>query len=104
MYVRISRAHCNPSQCDEVVAIAEQTNPALRQLPGFQSSYWGVDRAAGALVAVSTWDTREHAGFSREALIAAAGGGAGPVAERRIQDAGYQMDPPEIYELAAQVS
>ena len=104
MYIRISRSHCNPSQCDEVLAIAEQTNPALRQLPGFQSSYWGVDRATGAMIAVSTWDTKEHASFSRDALISVAGVGAGPAAERRIEDAGYQMDAPEIYELAAQVS
>ena len=106
MYIRISRSRCNPSQCDEVLAVAEQTNPALRQLPGFQNSYWGVDRARGAMIAVSTWDTREHADFSRDALISVAGvsAGAGPDAERRIADAGYQMDTAEIYELAAQVS
>ena len=58
------------------------------------------------MIAVSTWDTREHAGFSRDALISVAGlrAGAGPDAERRIADAGYQMDSAEIYELAAQVS
>jgi heme-degrading monooxygenase HmoA len=104
MYVRISRARCDPSQCDAVVAVAEQTNPALRRLPGFQSSYWGVDRANGELVAVSTWDTRDHAGFSREALIAAAeSADAGPAAERRIEQAGFQMDPPQIFEMAARV-
>ena len=96
MYIRISRARCDPSKCDEVLAAAEQVNPALRQLPGFQSSYWAVDRASGALIAVSTWDAREHAGFSREAL--ASGGGA--AGARRMQDAGAQMDPPEIYEVA----
>ena len=105
MYIRISHARCDPRQCDEVLAVAEQTNPALRRLPGFQSSYWGVDRATGALVAVSTWDTREHAGFSRDAVIAAAAGaGAGPEAERRIADVGFEMDPPTIYEVAAQAS
>ena len=104
MYIRISRSRCNPSLCDEVLAVAEQTNPALRQLPGFQSSYWGVDRTSGAMVAVSTWDTGEHANFPRDALIGAAGVGAGPEVERRIADAGFQMDPAEIYELAAQVS
>ena len=104
MYVRITRARCDPSQCNEALAVAEQTNPALRQLPGFQSSYWGVDRATGAMVAVSTWDSSEHAGFSRDALItAAAAGGAGPDAERRIAQAGFQMDPPAIYEVTAHV-
>ena len=106
MYVRTSRAHCDPSECDEVLASAQRVNPVLSQLPGFQSSYWGVDRASGAMIAVSTWDTREHADFSRDALISVAGvsAGAGPDAERRIADAGYEMDTAEIYELAAQVS
>jgi heme-degrading monooxygenase HmoA len=97
MYIRVSRARCEPNKCDEVLAAAEQVNPALRQLPGFQNSYWAVDRASGALIAVSTWGTRDHAGFSREAL--ASGGGA--AGAHRMQDAGAQMDPPEIYEIAA---
>ena len=67
-------------------------------LPGCQSSYWGVDRAGDLGVAVSTWDTREHAAFSRDALLQSAGTAA---AARRIQDAGGQMEPPEIYEIAA---
>ena len=53
MYVRTSRAHCDPSECDDVLAFAERTNPALSQLPGFQSSYWGVDRVKGTFIAVS---------------------------------------------------
>jgi heme-degrading monooxygenase HmoA len=101
MYIRTSRTRCDPNKCDEVLGAAEEVNPALRQLPGFQSSYWAVDRASGALIAVSTWDTKEHAGFSRDALLAA-GGGSG--ASRRMQDAGAQMDPPEIYEIAAEQS
>ena len=96
MYVRTSRARCDPSKCDEVLASAQRVNPVLSQLPGFQSSYWGVDRVSGALMAVSTWDTREHAGFSREALLS-----AGPAATS-MQSAGAQMEPPEIYEVAAE--
>jgi heme-degrading monooxygenase HmoA len=101
MYVRISRAKCDPSKCDEVLAAAQEVNPALRQLPGFQSSYWAVDRASGAMLAVSTWDTREHAGFVRDALASA---GAPAAASRRMVDAGAQMDPPEIYEIAVHTS
>ena len=99
MYVRISRTRCDPSKCDEVLAGAAEVNPALRQLPGLKSSYWTVDRDSGALIAISTWDTREHAGFSRDNLAAAASAGA-----RRMQDAGAQMEPPEIYEIAAELS
>jgi heme-degrading monooxygenase HmoA len=98
MYLRISRVRSDSSKCDEVLAAAKGINPALRQLPGFQSSYWGVDRASGAMIAVSTWDTREHAGFRRDALESAAAD------SRRMEDAGAQMDPPEVYEIAAQVS
>jgi heme-degrading monooxygenase HmoA len=98
MYVRTSRAHCDPSECDQVLASAERTNPALSQLPGFRSSYWGVDRDKGAFIAVSTWDTREHANFSRDALVAV----AGPAASIALSP-GAAMDPPEIYEVAAQI-
>ena len=99
MYVRISRVRCDRNKCDEVLAAAEGINPRLRQLPGFQSSYWAVDRTSGAMLAVSTWDTREHAAFPREALS-----GATDAASRRMQDSGAQLDPPEIYEVAAQTS
>jgi len=75
-------------------------NTWLRQLPGFQSSYWAVDRTRGAMMAVSTWDTREHASFSREALIAADTGAA--AVSRGMQDTRAQMQPPEVYEMAAQ--
>jgi heme-degrading monooxygenase HmoA len=98
MYVRTSRAHCDPSECDAVLASAERTNPALSQLPGFRSSYWGVDRDTGTLIAVSTWDTREHASFSRDALVSAAGSAASVTLSP-----GAHMEPPEIYEIAAAI-
>lgn len=108
MYIRLSRLFCDPGQCDEVLRGAEQTNGALRNLPGLQSSYWGVDRATGSMIAVSVWDTREHASFSRDDLIAAAGRAgspnAGPAAEERLQTSGVRMDPPELFELTADVS
>jgi quinol monooxygenase YgiN len=98
MYIRISRAHGDPSRCDELLAGAEEANPAIRQLPGCQSSYWGVDRTSGTFVAVSLWDTKDHASFSRDALQAS---GNAAAAARRMQAAGGQMEPPEIYEIAA---
>jgi len=56
-------------------------------------------RAGGAMIALSTWDTREHARFRRDALESAAAADS-----RRMEDAAAQMDPPEVYEIAAQVS
>ena len=59
MYVRTSRAHCDPSECDQVLAGAERMNPSLSQLPGFRSSYWGVDRDKRGIY------RREHLGYPR---------------------------------------
>jgi hypothetical protein len=104
MYVRVTRSQCAPGLCDLVLVVAEQTNPALQRLPGFRSSFWGVDRETGALIAASIWDTQAHAAFSREALISAAvADGAGPAAERRIEDDGDAMEPPHVFELTAHV-
>jgi hypothetical protein len=56
------------------------------------------------MIAVSIWDTQAHAAFSREALISAAvADGAGPAAERRIEDDGYAMESPHVFELIAPV-
>ena len=41
--------------------VDEQLIPELKSRPGFQAYYGGVDRAAGTLVAVTVWDTLEHA-------------------------------------------
>jgi hypothetical protein len=42
---------------------------------------------------VSTWDTEEHARFSRDAL--------GESVVSRLQVAGVQLDPPEFDEVLA---
>jgi len=60
---------------------------------GCQSYAGAVDRASGRLRAVSTWDTEEHARFSRDAL--------GQSAVSRLQAAGVQLDPPEFYEVTS---
>jgi hypothetical protein len=63
----------------------------LRALPGCQSYLTtAFDRAAGTTITVTTWDTEEHARFSRADSLA----GLMP----RIQATGIQLEPPEIYE------
>jgi hypothetical protein len=47
------------------------------------------DHTSGKIIAVSTWDTEEHARFSRDAL--------GDV-QRRVLAAGVELDPAELYE------
>jgi hypothetical protein len=95
MYLRISHGHFDTSRFDEVAA-ALQGATAVRQLPGYQSSCWGLDQASGALVALSTWDTRQHAMFSRTAANP-------PDRENMLMDeAGFRLGEPEVYELVVQ--
>ncbi len=42
-------------------ASEEQLAPALKQLPGLQSYQTRVDTKRGAMIAISIWDTIEHA-------------------------------------------
>jgi hypothetical protein len=64
----------------------------MRRLPGFRSYRGAVDRAAGTLVVVSSWDSAAHARFPREALGDALARG---------QALGIHLEPPEIYEVVA---
>jgi hypothetical protein len=51
----------------------------------------GIIRETGAIVAMSVWDTEEHARFSRETL--------GNVIAR-LQAIEMQLEKPDIYEIA----
>jgi hypothetical protein len=95
MFLRVSRGRFDPNRYEEVV-IALQGAAAIRRLPGYQSSSWGLDQASGALVAVRTWDTQQQAAFSRAA--------ANPADREdiRMEDTGFELDAPEIYEVVAQ--
>ena len=90
MYLRITRGRFDPAKADQFVPLAREVNAAVQRLPGCQSMHMGVDRNAGRIAAVSTWDTEEHAQFSRETL--------GDVMTR-IHALGTQLDPPEVYEV-----
>ena len=90
MYIRVSRGRLDRARYQDLLGIAHHTKAAITGLPGCQSYLAGGDRAAGTIIAVSTWDTEAHARFSREAL-----GELMP----RYQAIGVQLDPPEIYEV-----
>jgi hypothetical protein len=64
MYMRVTRGRIDPARIDELTG--------------------------GQLVAVSTWDTEEHARWPRQAL-----GDFVP----RLQALGVQLDPPEFFEV-----
>ena len=90
MYLRITRARFDPARYEEVLPLTREITTAVQQLPGCQSLHPGVDRTAGTIAAVSTWDTEEHARFSRDRL--------GDIVAR-MQAIGVQLEPPEIYEI-----
>ena len=75
----------------ELLRLAQEIAAATGRLPGCRRVQIGLDRAAGQLAAMSTWETADQAGFSREVL--------GRLAAR-LQALGVQLSPPEISELA----
>jgi quinol monooxygenase YgiN len=89
MYIRVSRGRVDPVKYEDVVRLGQDIAAAVARLPGCQSYQGGGDRAMGKIISVSTWDTEEHARFSRDAL--------GDLLSR-LQATGVQLDPPEIYE------
>jgi quinol monooxygenase YgiN len=89
MYLRVTRGRWDPAKHDEFVHLVPAAIAAIRKLPGCQDARNGVERSTGRTVTVSTFDTQEHAQFSRESL-------GEPLA--RLQAAGWQGEAPEIYE------
>jgi heme-degrading monooxygenase HmoA len=66
--MRVTRSRVDPSKLDEAVGqLAADLGTAISRLPGYQSYTLTVDRANGQALSVSTWDTEEHARWSREA-------------------------------------
>ena len=98
MYLRIARMRFDPAQYDDAWAliealVAEALVATLRQQPGFQGYYGAGDRTSGTAVAVSLWDTQEHAQLDRavpDDFIP------------RAQALGLQFELAEVYEVVAQ--
>ena len=93
MHLRLTRGRFDPARYDESVALSREVGDALARLPGFRTYHGGGDRATGAIVAVSTWDTEEHARFSRDVL-------GDVVARLLVTDA--RLEPAEIYEVVVE--
>ena len=66
MYSRIGRARFRTDKSDEVVRVARESVATFQRQPGFQSVVFHYDRASGWGVAVSVWDTKEHADAAPE--------------------------------------
>jgi len=90
MYLRLTRGHIDPSKADAAQQAVTAITAAVKALPGCQGVQTGVDRETGRTIAVSTFDTREHASFSRERI-------AEPF--KGLLALGYIPQDPEIYEV-----
>jgi hypothetical protein len=90
MYLRVTRARFDPAAYEQIAPIAQEVQAVMRQLPGVQHIHQGIDRTAGAVAAISVFDTQEHAHFARETLGEPIG---------RLRALGVQFEQPEIYEI-----
>jgi hypothetical protein len=85
MYMRVTRSHMDPTRVDEASQVVKDIAAGVRRRPGFQSIMFGGDRATGQAIAVSTWDTEEHARWVPEIT--------GDI-RSRLQAVGLQIDRP----------
>lgn len=86
--LRVTRSQFDPARYDERLDAA--LAGAIRRLPGIQHCSLGTDQAAGKGIAVTVFDTLEHAQFSRDLL--------GEVIPR-MQALGLRMEAPQFYEV-----
>ncbi|MCW5850690.1 MAG: hypothetical protein KIT87_11505 [Anaerolineae bacterium] len=65
MVLRISRGHFAADRAETVRRMLAESeailSPALRPLPGFHGYYTGLDDRDHWMIAVSLWDTPDHA-------------------------------------------
>jgi len=93
MYMRSTRGRWpDPAVIDGEAGrqVLQDLIAAVKRLPGNQSYVAGVDRASGQTLAVSTWDTEEHARFTLDAV--------GDIPSR-LQALGLQLQPSEFFEV-----
>ena len=89
MYLRLTRGRFDATRADEVMEAVPAIAAALRGLPGVQDVRVGIDRASGRTLSLTSFDTVEHAQFSRDRL----GSVLAP-----LQALGWEPEAPEIYE------
>ncbi len=89
MFMRVTRGTFDTAKSKEITQGIAAIVTALKAMPGCQNVQVGMDTEVGRSIAVSTFDTREHASFGREKLGAAFS---------NLTALGYAAQPPEIYE------
>ncbi|MFH0342003.1 MAG: hypothetical protein ACHBNF_07695, partial [Chromatiales bacterium] len=66
IHSRIGRGRFRTDKSDDVIRVAKESVATFQRQPGFQSVVFHYDRASGWGVAVSLWDTKEHAAAALE--------------------------------------
>jgi len=93
MYLRVTRGQwADPASADSQPTgqLLEELNRTIRGLPGNQNYVGGVDPSGnGRVIAISVWDTQEHARF--DAAISDIGS--------RLQALGLRIEPSEFFEV-----
>ena len=89
-YLRVSHAQFDPAQYDELQRLNADLTSAMQQVPGFQQFLTGYDRTEGKAIAISVFDTLEHAQYSRDLL--------GDIIPR-FQALGVRFELPVFYEV-----
>lgn len=90
MYIRVMRGRFSPANTDETVKLArDQLLPTLKQRPNFRKYYAGLNHAAGTLITISTWDTREQALEAQTVW--------GP-----LESLGIHFEAPDVFEVTVE--
>jgi hypothetical protein len=91
MYTRITTGRYDSGKEQDVRRLVESdVLNAARKLAGFKSYNGALDRKAGKLAAITTWETEEQARTFRDKI--------GSDIMKQIQDLGVQLDEAQIYE------
>ena len=89
MYLRLTRGRFDPARYDAVEPLVPAITAALRALPGVQGVHVGIDRASGRTLSLTSFDTLEHAQFSRDRLHSVL---------QPLREIGWEAEAPETYE------
>ena len=91
MYTRITTGRYDSGKEQDVRRLVESDAlNAARKLAGFKNYHGALDRTAGKLASITTWETKEHARTFRDKLDRDI--------RKQIQDLGVQLDEAQIYE------
>jgi hypothetical protein len=93
-YMRVVIQQIAPARVSEVMKLMDEVaKPALEKVPGCQSYVLSGDVASGAAVAVSVWETLEHANTGLTAIL----GG------RPLQELGVTLTQTYVHEILREI-